>query len=110
MEQGLLSVANFSLHIASIKISTIQNEEPDEANVLSKFQDDPTVNKARSIQANDVEDKLPAEDKAREESYAQSSEDVKNNIMDFKKKAWIEESDNMVEAERGLQVRQENSN
>ncbi|MED6106604.1 hypothetical protein PIB30_005888 [Stylosanthes scabra] len=41
-KQGLLSVANFSFHRAPIKISTVQNEEPDEANVLSKFQADPT--------------------------------------------------------------------
>ncbi|MED6177037.1 hypothetical protein PIB30_093957 [Stylosanthes scabra] len=42
--KGLLSVANFSLPRAPIKISTVQNEEPDEANILSKFQADPTVN------------------------------------------------------------------
>ncbi|MED6144932.1 hypothetical protein PIB30_020053 [Stylosanthes scabra] len=29
---------------APIKISTVQNEEPDEANILSKFQADPMVN------------------------------------------------------------------
>ncbi|MED6175928.1 hypothetical protein PIB30_082951 [Stylosanthes scabra] len=42
--QGLLSELNFSLHRVPIKISTVQNEEPDEAKMLSKFQSDPTVN------------------------------------------------------------------
>ncbi|MED6136704.1 hypothetical protein PIB30_058219 [Stylosanthes scabra] len=42
--KGLLSELHFSLHRAPIKISTVQNEEPDEANMLSKFQADSTVN------------------------------------------------------------------
>ncbi|MED6123953.1 hypothetical protein PIB30_054439 [Stylosanthes scabra] len=42
--KGLLSELNFSLHRAPIKIPTVQNEEPDKSNMMSKFQVDPTVN------------------------------------------------------------------